>query len=93
MLEAGSAAIVGHLFGDCDLLGWLLNAPAQYQPEQRPEDDRCRDFLFESFVINAAGGLSNVIVHSSFSIGSQTRLAIMVLCAAFLSGCVDILAG
>lgn len=41
MLEAGSEAIVGHLFGDCDLLGWLLNAPAQCQPEQRPGDDRC----------------------------------------------------
>ena len=41
MLEAGSSAVVGHLFGDCDLLGWLLNAPSQCEPEQRPGDTRC----------------------------------------------------
>ena len=45
MLEAGSNAIVGHLFGDCDLLGWLLNAPAHCELEQRPGDTRCVPFL------------------------------------------------
>ena len=41
MLETGSDAIVEHLFGDCDLLGWLLNAPAQFEPERRTGDERC----------------------------------------------------
>lgn len=41
MLEAGSDAVVGHLFGDCDLLGWLLNAPSLCEMEQRPGDTRC----------------------------------------------------
>lgn len=41
MLETGSDAIVEHLFGDCDLLGWLLNAPAQFEPERRGGDERC----------------------------------------------------
>ena len=40
MLETGSDAIVEHLFGDCDLLGWLLNAPAQFEPERRAGDER-----------------------------------------------------
>ena len=40
MLETGSDAIVEHLFGDCDLLGWLLNAPAQFEPECRGGDER-----------------------------------------------------
>ena len=40
MLETGSDAIVEHLFGDCDLLGWLLNAPAQFEPERRTGDER-----------------------------------------------------
>lgn len=40
-LDAGSPGIVGHLFGDCDLLGWLLDAPAQVTPERRPGDNRC----------------------------------------------------
>jgi hypothetical protein len=40
-LDAGSNGIVGHLFGDCDLLGWLLDAPAQVMPERRPGDTRC----------------------------------------------------
>lgn len=45
MLEAGSDAIVGHLFGDCDLLGWLLNAPAHCEPEPRSGDTRCVPLL------------------------------------------------
>jgi len=40
MLETGSDMIIEHLFGDCDLLGWLLNAPAQFEPERRAGDER-----------------------------------------------------
>ncbi len=48
MLETGSDAIVEHLFGDCDLLGWLLNAPAQFEPERRGGDERCDPLLHPS---------------------------------------------
>jgi hypothetical protein len=40
-LDGGSEAVVGHLFGDCDLLAWLLGAPALVRPQRRPGDTRC----------------------------------------------------
>ena len=51
MLETGSDAIVEHLFGDCDLLGWLLNAPAQFEPERRGGDERCDPLIHASSCI------------------------------------------
>ena len=46
MLETGSDMIIEHLFGDCDLLGWLLNAPAQFEPERRAGDERYAHSIF-----------------------------------------------
>ncbi|KAK9917462.1 hypothetical protein WJX75_004564 [Coccomyxa subellipsoidea] len=77
MLEAGSDAIVGHLFGDCDLLGWLLNAPAHCEPEPRSGDTRERTPLRAGYM-----GHLTEIANSLQTVAARRPPIAHLLCAS-----------